>query len=564
MNEIQQLRELLNLTSGKTYVTESSGLAARSVGDEFVSDDGLPTLHWQDVMYFPDCNGDCSYETSEEMLGVIDQVEQEHGEIEWINKRGSNSLAFIVIMFIDENKKEKNFGRFFKKNVSNRSHQFPDNKMPGYKLNSKAGKKEASGMKPTEILTKFDNLSSDDVVNEVANKFGKDHILTVLTRSIADGQTFPISFDAPAGIEFTAFHDYFCEILHPLALQNGTTTGNADDAEEMYFPTTGFKDTSISYGETATTGLSDSILFGNNGQELKISSKGKGNGASASVKGIKSAISQLRNPKLERKYSNTIQLIETITSNSGKTAPLELAVQFGMITSAEKDKVNDFAKWTSEGATYYDFLKGGKYRDKITRRLQKFYDDRVPRNMDKANAWPHMIASIAYPVAEYVNTNKKINFSESVATILNNSALITIKTRGTKRGDTWVLNMFKSEFPSKATTDVILSAAKEYMSTTSRGGYVFEILFNGASPKAILDKEHREAKGGSEPEVLITHLSKTDKKSIAKKKVQQIKRSDFNKDSSDTEMYGREKSTRSKGRDSYDNWFNDQHPPGSF
>jgi hypothetical protein len=94
----------------------------------------------------------------------------------------------------------------------------------------------------------------------------------------------------------------------------------------------------------------------------------------------------------------------------------------------------------------------------------------------------HLIAAVAHKVAEKVNTDT--NFGKAASEILNNGALVQVYTNAKQTGDSWVLDAFKSVYPSKAVTGVVLSAGKNYSSTEIKGNFTFKILRNGAKADA--------------------------------------------------------------------------------
>ena len=137
--------------------------------------------------------------------------------------------------------------------------------------------------------------------------------------------------------------DYFCELLHPIALQTGQYKGNAAKAAEKFLGGSGFSDCSINFGTDKTEGLSDSIMVGPDGQKLKISSKGVAGGAAASAKNILDSVDELSrtNPRLAEKHAEVVELVRDIVKNGQNGAPLALGVKYGIISEQDAEQIRD-------------------------------------------------------------------------------------------------------------------------------------------------------------------------------------------------------------------------------
>jgi hypothetical protein len=134
-----------------------------------------------------------------------------------------------------------------------------------------------------------------------------------------------------------------------------------------------------------------------------------------------------------------------------------------------------------------DTIDWGKHK-----KLQKLYNDRQANNPETMVPAEHMIAAIAYKVADHVND--KTNFGAAASEILNTSALVQMYTYVKESGPDFVIS-FDAKWPSAAVTGVKLSAGKTYMSTAKGGGnMVFKILKGGAK-----DVPDAEEAGSEEP-----------------------------------------------------------------
>jgi hypothetical protein len=141
------------------------------------------------------------------------------------------------------------------------------------------------------------------------------------------------------------------------------------------------------------------------------------------------------------------------------------------------------------------------------KKLQKLYNDRVANDPTTMVPAEHMIAAIAYKVADYVNDNT--NFSAAASEILNNSAFVQMYTYVKEAGKDFEIT-FRAEWPSTAVTGVKLSAGKTYMSTAKGGGnMVFKILKGGA--KDVPDAEETGSNKKSSAKVSTADLDKVGK-----------------------------------------------------
>ena len=170
-------------------------------------------------------------------------------------------------------------------------------------------------------------------MTQLAETLGTDNPLYAVAHKIAIGEGLPITFKAPTDISFSAFRDYFCEILQPMALQTGLFVGNAGEAAEAFLGGT-YQDTLISFDTSKTAGLSDSIMTNSEGKFVKVSSKG-GKGATASAKNLVDSINELQQTpngtKLLKKYSDTINMLRDIQAAGQNGAPLVLGVRYNII-----------------------------------------------------------------------------------------------------------------------------------------------------------------------------------------------------------------------------------------
>ena len=474
-------------------VTEGVGLANRKPGEKFANPEG-DVLTFQSLDFFPEKDG---YEDIDAVNAALLDLGAKLGidpeEIQWANSQGSNK-AFGLARFVDAAGKDFVVGRWFQKINPNRSlNRFPNDLPGGFKYQSKAAVKENSGYKPTEILTDLQSQTPDSIRKQIVAKFGED---SDEARAVAIfmAEDFPMSI--PQGdMIYTAFTNYFCELLQPMALVMGKKLGNEADArkaESEFLSEGGFSSCTISYGATKTGGLTESVLINSAGQTMGVSSKAEG-GAKASAKNLKDKIVEMQKSSegrqvLER-HKEAVSVIETVTEGS-TPGPLNMGVIAGIITPQEKEQILAI-KNVPPGE---EVLGNGRLSDK----LEDMYRGRKARNPDAVIPFFHIRAVIANMVADYVNENT--NFSEAAAEILNWGAFIQLNTTGSTANGVIKLNPFDAIFPSKAVTSVQLSADKTFYSTGSKGNFVFKIGLNGGT---VPDDDETVAKVDTKPDVNI-------------------------------------------------------------
>ena len=461
----------------ETSLYESRGLGARKPGEEFVSNTNpAQKIYFDRVTFYP--QGGVAYDSYEQMVEELKAIVTgfKGTSIDLIKKFALQDRAFGIAEFTGPNKERYAWVKPYKSVKLDKTLNDWNNQtgIPGFKYNSKVAAKSQAGLTPQDILTKPSELTRPEIVEQISAKLGADSPLTLLAQAVASGQPFPITIAAVPEIGFTAFRDYFCELLHPMALQTGKVTGNAQQAAARFLGPGGFADCSINFGTDKTEGLSDSILISEEGKKIKVSSKGAA-GAAASARNILDTIKDLEesNPQLAKKHKKIIDLIETVVKSGQANAPLNLGVEFNIIDPDDADAVRQLKNLAP---TSLDFVDGMD----ISANLKKLMKNRSTNDTDNVNLYFHALAAIAHKVADYVNT--KTNFSDAASEILNNGALIQVYTIAQEQADRWTIKEFNSKWPSNDTTGVIFSAGKTYYSTGIKGNFTFKILRNGAKP----------------------------------------------------------------------------------
>jgi hypothetical protein len=453
------IRDILNTLD---VLTESTGLANRKPGDVFRNPDG-EEITFTGVQFFPDGGG--KY-TKEELDQAIDQV-TDGLDVQWMNTQSGKSGGFAIASFTSPTK-EVYFGRFLEQIKPNHTDNKMPNKVGDFTLASKSASKIQARLTPQDLLSIKNDLTAQDIIEELRASLGEDHALVALAVRVANGEQFPLHFSPPADLSFEAFRDYFCEILQPIALQTGNFKGNAGEAAEIFMDGS-FADTLISFDDSKNAGLSDSILTNDSGKIIKISTKG-GVGAEASTKNLLDSVEELKltttGKKLIRKYQEVITLLGEIKTSGQHEAPIMLSVKYDIINEKEAEQVRSLRNTSPVDLDNLDDVS-------ISARLKKIAKTGDTRTPNNTNLYYHILKELAKKAADKVN--EETNFSKAAADILNNGALVQVYTKAKQGKDTWILQEFMTVFPGDSIKGVYLTSRKGYFSTGIKGNFTFKI-----------------------------------------------------------------------------------------
>lgn len=466
------IRNIINKIS---LLTESTGLAGRKAGDTFVDPSNQDTLVFNDLKFFPEEGGKFN---PEELDTVLSDVQKQIGqEIQWENAKSPRSGGFAIASF-SHGDDTIYTGQYLQQvRPMAADNYIPNIILKKYKFAGKSAQKTQAGLTPQDLLTNQQNLTIKDIMSQLAVKLGTDNPLYHVAHHIAMGQPLPLEIKAPANISFTAFRDYFCEILQPMAMQKGTYTGNAGEAAELFLGSGGFASTLINFDSSKNAGLADSRLETQDGKYVKISSKGN-KGAEASAKNLIDSVDELgetdAGKKLLRKYKDIIGIVREIQTSGQSGAPLFLGMKFGIIDAKEAQLIRDL-----KNAPLVNLQDKKKLKSMgLTPNLIKLAEGRTTKNPDNTNLYYHLLAAVAHLAV--VEVNEKTKFSNAASDILNNGALVQVYTKATERKDQWILSGFDTVYPGTSVSGVMLSASKNYASTGIKGNFTFKILRGGA------------------------------------------------------------------------------------
>lgn len=509
------MRDLINLIEGVGLTNRKPGEQFKNHVDDIVS--------YQNMEFYPESG---KYDNPSDLVGAkVNAVDQTGRNVHWINQPNSSTGGFMIATFTGEDGNTYYLGKWVKEINPNKAlNKFAHNEIPGgFKFQSKAGQKENSGLKPSEWLTQFQDNTPQTILDQAISKFGQGSAEAVALETFINGD-IPVEV-IRGNMNPGAFRDYFAEVLQPIALVLGKkVAGNAAEAATIFFGKgADYSDCTISFNNNTIGGLYDSLLVNPEGKQIKLSSKGK-DGANASVTNLIKSVQELdkapAGAKLRATFAEEIGLLETINKAGHFGGPLAIAEKYKLIDSKEAQQVMSLKALGPN-----DEIIGSGI---LSNRLESMYTGRKAKDMGRIIPIEHMIAAIAYKVADHVNKNTR--FGEAASTILNNSALVQMYTDTSDTKDTITITKLTAVYPSQTVTGVLLDATKAYMSTQGKGNFTFKILKNGAKPEDVNDidgGDSLEAPADLSTGALDAELEKTRLTGPGAKAARKIKEPDF-------------------------------------
>lgn len=426
------------MKSFNTFLLEAQGLTGRRPGEKFVDKDGNDLI-FQKVEFF---------NSKEDWDGDLDSVT-------FVNKPSSSLTGIGIVTFKDANNKEILFGRYLKPGT-----KAWENKNPGFfEYRSKATAKEESGLKPTDFLTKMDNLSQQDILKQVEDAFGKDSPLYLATQETID-EGYPKKPITLGEMSEAGVTNYFAEILQPIALINGNYTGNAKDGLEVLAGTSNLSKFKINFPTGVTQGLYDSYLTSGNTQ-VNISSKfgSAAQSAKASVTNLYKIYKDYKDKEMFDEYQKEIEIMRIVAEESQEMAPVLIGVYLGLLKQNEKTLIEKLKKDSTV---------------KLTPNIIKMRDSIKPGAGRTPDPYYHVIAGIAKSVCAYINDTEDIQFSRAASMLLNGTVIqIYTKVNPAKSG-TVQFKQFDTKWPDDAVTNVLIESGTRYKTDRVDGkmGYI--------------------------------------------------------------------------------------------
>lgn len=470
------MRNYINLLES-IALNEARGMGARKKGDKFSN--GKETVTFEAVGIYPEGGG--KFATPEERDAAVAKFEQAISpyKIEWINRPAPAMLAFGIIIFIREDGTPMYVGNYFrdvKPNIA--QNQFGNQTPGGHKLATKVAAKENAGMKPSDVLENYSNLTPNDVVAQITAKFGADSYQAKAATTVlkTKGPRFPIVVEQ-GDMDPSAFSNYFCEMLQPIAMINGTFTGTGQACADTFFGPGGFAGATITFNEGVSGELADSLLI-KDGKTIKISTKA-GKGAMASSKNLNDCMKEISQTpggkEMLSQYKQAIDVLNIIATRTGINGVIELALKYNVLSQQDVAELEKYKNVTLSDVVTPD----GSVRIQNPK-LAQLWKGRQSTTSDKIIPYFHLIAATAAAVCNAVNADKATQFSNAACDILNHSALVQVYTKSSAKNGQILINDFYSVWPSKTANVVKLESAKSFSSTNGNGRLVFSI--NGGVP----------------------------------------------------------------------------------
>ena len=447
----------------RELITEAKGIFGRNAGDPFVHTDGRKA-NFQSVEAYPDPQIS-KYENAEQLAQAVAEFEENnHCKIEWVNTP-SGALAFAVAILADGDNLIY-WGRYLRQTKANMLGVWDNNQIPsGWKLGTSGAQKLQAGYDPQHLIkTENQFMSTSQVINTVKTNSPDDvkELFAQNLQKLASGRG-DITFTGMAN-QMEAIRDYFGEIMQPLALAGGVIKGQAEDARKLLADGANWMNCRMMWPMSMNAALCDSFLIAPNGQEIGISSKG-GAGAKASAKNIHDAYLKAKeegNQELINSAKYTISIVELIATKSAKEGPFAIAKALGMenITDQISQEVDEYVK---SGKT--DF---GGISQASANLLANF---NVNNDVKGFNTGYAIMAAVAKTVAKEINKNPE--FTKGALALLNQSSIIQVYTKMTKKGEDAVLSDFKAVYPPNFEGQIKVDGGKNYYSSRIQGKLAF-------------------------------------------------------------------------------------------
>ena len=447
----------------KHIITEAKGIFGRNEGDPFVHTDGRKA-NFQSVEAYPDPQFE-KYEDKNQLADAIKEFETNNNcKIEWVNSPGG-ALAFAVAILNDGDNLIY-WGRYLRQTKANMLGVWDNKQIPqGWSLGTSGAQKLQAGYDPQHLIkTENKFMSTGQVVNTVksnAPEEVKELFAQNLTK-LASGRG-DITFTGMAG-QMEAIRDYFGEIMQPLALAGGVIKGQAEDARKLLADGANWKNCKMMWPMAMNAALCDSFLIAPNGQEIGISSKG-GAGAKASAKNIYDAYKKAEadgNTDLINNAKFTIDIVRLIAEKTAKEGPFAIAEFLGM-NNITQDISNEVAEYVQQGKTDFDGVSQAS--------ADLLANFRVNSDVKGFNTGYAIMAAVAKTVAKEINKNPE--FTRGALALLNQSAVIQVYTKMTKRGDDAVLSDFRAVYPPNFEGQILVDGGKSYYSSRIQGKLAF-------------------------------------------------------------------------------------------
>lgn len=431
------------------------GIAARSVGDEFINDD-QQKLKFKKFLRFPTEN--LRFSTLKSRDDTVYKVQSQYKNIHWTNHPSRSHMAFCLAVTEDVATGEDFvIGRYFKElNLHGQVVNWTGKKnFLGFSLNTKNGRKERSPYSPSEILDGYLDtpLSRDDLQNIISKKIvhqnTRDGLLELL-----DGNRGVTFKDAYQRGDAESIRDYACELIHPILLSHSHLT---DTNISEIFPDVDPGDLRYMWISSKNHKLVDSLIVHPDGSYLGVSSKGN-KGAYPSVTNIYDVFDT--NPTLVNEHPHTYEVLKVIKDHSSKEAPIVLSERLGVVPSP----VTQYIKNLGRGVKLP--------RPPEVQLLAEAHDSKVDKM--SYSEYLHLLSNLAKMTAAKLNSDPK--FSDSLVAAYNKIKVVQVYTMGMRSGDDLVIRDFESFYTRSFNGKIFLDAGKHYTSSIIKGKMTMKVV----------------------------------------------------------------------------------------
>lgn len=479
-------KEGIAVTESKIF--ESRGFAGRKAGDEYVNtEDPQDILVFQKLHLLPDT--DIAYESVDELETATrafvesytkDPQKQNKTKIRYLNKANTGTKAAMVVEMHDPEDQTIHLFFYFTKNLANTSGKLTaipaDADNPGYVLNTKASTSERFKIKPSDIVKSPapKDIKSISGLLDPDKNTDVDAALLEQMQAVIDAFANKTAKGAviAGGAKYKSVHDkYTGEWAAPIALITGQYEPSMlkSAMEEDLLGGQDFAKGKVSFNTNPAQTLFDSIVQVG-ADNVYISSKAKGGGAAASLKGL---YETLTDPNKRAKFQpefwedKKVQKFERIVKAIMEAPSIE-----GMMAVALIEKIIDKADATAI-AEGWSGERNRTAKFKPTSNLQALMNTyNANKQHPDYSPTKHALAGVSRALTRKLNAE---DFTPVVKEILNHAAMVQMYFNYRIKGEDLVLDHFNLVWPPVYDGKIEFFADKAFSATEIKGRLGFSI-----------------------------------------------------------------------------------------
>ena len=425
----------------KEFLSESRGVTARAAGDTYVNTSDpsdILTIGTVDVIVPQGAN---AFETTQEMQAAVQASIPNNETVIYDNQATQNSKAAIIATVTDTEGETQYWVRYIE-SVPPQGVHGKWATLKGYKY-GKAQKEESVPIKPTDIIKDNNPRTAADLASAVkvgiaAQVQNTPHAALAQIMSTAADLALQgkVSDQIPGGAEYASvIAKYGGEYLGPIAVIGGNVRKGDIDKLLAKFELDSFAGTTVSFPQSTSEELIDSIFYLPNGTQLKVSTKmSKGGGAASSLSGVAKQLT----PEIEKEHPLGSQVITDLGTLDSITGPLKIAQQFGIISEEDIAAFHDIPKDSRNMAD----IKSENLLN-ITKRQMV---DAGSLNRPDYRTYYHCLAAVVNSMINKVNLND--DFRAAMLAALNNNNYLQLLTDARKVGNNLTIDYY-GKFPAE-------------------------------------------------------------------------------------------------------------------